>query len=111
MNVKGIATKFAKGDIQYVLGRFKTVRVVYSGVRRLMAKPVLEPDGRLTLFEQAGQDSRHVFSHNNIQRRADRYLRADCGVIELGWRRALRQRCSGFSLMRSRRLLLRRGTC
>ena len=36
-----------------------------------------------------GRDSRHVFSRNNIHRHADRYRRAGCGIIALGWRRAL----------------------
>ena len=43
-------------------------------------------------YERRGQDSRYVFSRNNIHRHADRYRRAGCGVIALGWRRALRQR-------------------
>ena len=36
MNVSGIASRIYGLDFQYVLGRFKTVRVTYSGLRRLI---------------------------------------------------------------------------
>lgn len=37
MNLKSIARKVNQGELHYVLGRFKTVRKTYSGVRRLAA--------------------------------------------------------------------------
>jgi hypothetical protein len=35
MSVKSVAKRLAHGDVEYVLGRFKSVRVSYSGVQRL----------------------------------------------------------------------------
>jgi len=35
MNLKGIAARVRRGDLQYALGRFKSVRSVYGGVRRV----------------------------------------------------------------------------
>jgi hypothetical protein len=40
MNLRGVADRIRKGDLQYVLGRFKTIRVAYGGARRLMDRPV-----------------------------------------------------------------------
>jgi hypothetical protein len=35
MNLKGVADRIRRGDVHYVLGRFKTVRRAYSGARRI----------------------------------------------------------------------------
>lgn len=35
MNLKGIATRVRQGELSYVLGRFKSVRTTYAGVRRV----------------------------------------------------------------------------
>ena len=35
MNVRTVGARLAQGDFQYILGRFKTVRVSYSAVRHL----------------------------------------------------------------------------
>src|SRR3954470_6873285 len=40
MNLRGVADRIRKGDLQYVLGRFKTIRIAYGGARRLMDRPV-----------------------------------------------------------------------
>jgi hypothetical protein len=59
VKLKGIATRLAKGDLPYVLGRFKTVRMTYGGVRRLLDGPLTIPgkhDGRSTLFPEANVD-------------------------------------------------------
>lgn len=54
MNLQTIATKIAHGDLAYALGRFKTVRSAYSGVRQLAASfgstPVYDADGCATFF-------------------------------------------------------------
>ena len=38
MNLTGIAGRVGRGDIQYVLGRFKVVRATYSTARRLLER-------------------------------------------------------------------------
>jgi hypothetical protein len=62
MNVKSVASRIASGDVQYILGRFKTVRVAYSGVQQLRQFATrVAPDslpGRPTQFP--GQDIGHV---------------------------------------------------
>jgi hypothetical protein len=40
MNLKSVADRIRKGDLQYLLGRFKTVRIAYGGARRLMDRSV-----------------------------------------------------------------------
>jgi hypothetical protein len=39
MDLNGIAVRLRRGEIEYVLGRFRTVRAAYSGLRRLVAPP------------------------------------------------------------------------
>ncbi|WP_027583162.1 hypothetical protein [Bradyrhizobium sp. Ai1a-2] len=54
MNLQTIATRIARGDLSYALGRFKTVRSAYSGVRHLAESfggtAVSDADERTTLF-------------------------------------------------------------
>ncbi|MGY3615812.1 hypothetical protein [Bradyrhizobium sp. USDA 10063] len=62
MNFQTIATRIARGELSYVLGRFKTVRSAYSGVRQLAASlgstAVSDADGHTTLFPDT--DISHV---------------------------------------------------
>lgn len=56
MKLQSIATRLTQGDagLSYVLGRFKTVRVAYSGARRLAANfgssTISDANGYATLF-------------------------------------------------------------
>ncbi|QPF86551.1 hypothetical protein IC762_09835 [Bradyrhizobium genosp. L] len=53
MNIAGIANRIRKGDLEYALGRFKTVRVAYGAMRRVIDPPapiLAEDDMRRTLF-------------------------------------------------------------
>ncbi|MDA9526882.1 hypothetical protein ACM42_00155 [Bradyrhizobium sp. CCBAU 25338] len=51
MNLRGIATRLFEGDIRYALGRFRTVRLAYSGARRLMDRHIpLQQNRTSTLF-------------------------------------------------------------
>jgi len=51
MNLQGIAGRFSEGDIHYVLGRFRTVRLAYGAARRLLERGVVaEQNGIPTLF-------------------------------------------------------------
>jgi hypothetical protein len=52
MNVRTVARRIKSADLQYVLGRFKTVRRSYSGLQRLkgVLRAPLAIDGRSTLF-------------------------------------------------------------
>jgi hypothetical protein len=54
MNLQAIATRIARGDLAYALGRFRTVRSAYSGVRQLAASfgstAVSDADEHTTLF-------------------------------------------------------------
>ncbi|MCK1403844.1 hypothetical protein IVB45_13695 [Bradyrhizobium sp. 4] len=57
MNLRGIAARIVKGDIQYALGRFWTVRSVYGGARRLMDRRVsVQQNGSSTLFPDQNVD-------------------------------------------------------
>ena len=58
MKLKGVVDRVRRGDVQYVLGRFKTVRVAYGGARRLMDPPIRRRNGEATLFP--GVDVDHV---------------------------------------------------
>jgi len=53
MNLKSVAAKIGKGDVQYALGRFRTVRLLYGGMRRLVDGPIPVRDARPTLFPDA----------------------------------------------------------
>jgi hypothetical protein len=54
MNLQSVTARLAKGEIQYVLGRFRTVRGAYAGARRLLDGPVsVRDDTRATLFPNA----------------------------------------------------------
>ena len=54
MDFHGVATKLAKGDIHYALGRFRIVRLAYGGMRRLTDRPAPVPqNGCSTLFPNA----------------------------------------------------------
>jgi hypothetical protein len=54
MNLQAIATRIARGDLAYALGRFRTVRSAYSSVRQLAASfgstAVSDADEHTTLF-------------------------------------------------------------
>ncbi|UEM15939.1 hypothetical protein J4G43_018030 [Bradyrhizobium barranii subsp. barranii] len=54
MNIQSIATKIARGDVAYALGRFRTVRSAYSSVRHLAASlgspTVPDAEKHATLF-------------------------------------------------------------
>ncbi len=54
MNIHTIATKIARGDVAYALGRFRTVRSAYSSVRHLAeslgSAAAPDADKRATLF-------------------------------------------------------------
>jgi hypothetical protein len=60
MNLKSVASRISHGEFHYVLGRFKTVRVSYSNLRRL--RSVMgggtppETDGLPTLFPETDVD-------------------------------------------------------
>jgi hypothetical protein len=57
VNLRGIAARIVKGDIQYALGRFWTVRSVYGGARRLMDRRVsVQQNGSSTLFPDQNVD-------------------------------------------------------
>ncbi len=57
MNFRGVVAKVSKGDIHYALGRFRTVRLAYSGIRRLTDSRVLvQQNGSSTLFPNANID-------------------------------------------------------
>lgn len=60
MNLNGVANRIRRGDVQYVLGRFKTIRVAYGGARRvmdLMAPTSMNGSGKqATLFADADVD-------------------------------------------------------
>jgi hypothetical protein len=60
MNIKTIAGRIAQGEIHYVLGRFRTVRVSYSGLQRFRRAvrrvPPPEIAGRPTLFPNTDVD-------------------------------------------------------
>jgi hypothetical protein len=60
MNLKTLADKISHGEIQYVLGRFKTVRVSYSRLQRLRGLggrvPPTEIAGLPTLFPNTDVD-------------------------------------------------------
>ncbi len=62
MNLNGVANRIRQGDLQYVMGRFKTVRVAYGGARRvmdMMAPAVIRAGGSPpTLFPDI--DLKHV---------------------------------------------------
>jgi hypothetical protein len=57
MNFQTIVTRIARGDLAYALGRFRTVRSAYSGVRQLAAcfgsSAVSDVNGHTTLFPGA----------------------------------------------------------
>jgi hypothetical protein len=54
MNLQRIIVKVSKGDIHYALGRFRTVRLAYGGVRRLTDRRILmQQSGGPTLFPGA----------------------------------------------------------
>jgi len=53
MNIGSVVTKLRNGDVQYALGRFRTVRSLYGGMRRLVDGPVSVRDARPTLFPDA----------------------------------------------------------
>jgi hypothetical protein len=55
MNLKGVADRIRRGDLQYVLGRFKTVRIAYGGARRLIDPQRAQPRNgeSRTLFPDA----------------------------------------------------------
>lgn len=54
MNLAGVARRIRKADVQYMLGRFRTVRVAYGNMRRVLAgsPPGFDNDGERcqTLF-------------------------------------------------------------
>lgn len=60
MNLNGVANRIRRGDVQYVLGRFKTIRVAYGGARRvmdMMAPASMNGSGKqATLFPDADVD-------------------------------------------------------
>src|SRR5215211_2083351 len=39
MSISGVAQRNLRSDFQYVFGRFRSVRVTYSGVRRVLEAP------------------------------------------------------------------------
>jgi hypothetical protein len=47
MDIAGVARRIRAGDVQYMLGRFRTVRVAYGGMRRVLEGrwPVLDNEG------------------------------------------------------------------
>lgn len=56
MNLKSIARKINRGELHYVLGRFRTVRKTYSGIRGLregFAPTAVAIDGHQTMFPDA----------------------------------------------------------
>jgi hypothetical protein len=54
MDLQRVAARLAKGDLHYALGRFRTVRIAYGGIRRLLDGPVTAREGELsTLFPDA----------------------------------------------------------
>ena len=54
MNFQGIVAKVSKGDLHYALGRFRTVRLAYAGIRRLTDGRVsVQQNGSSTLFPDA----------------------------------------------------------
>jgi hypothetical protein len=57
MKLKAVVNRIRRADIQYMAGRFKTVRVAYGGMRRLLDRPLPAPatisNGRPTLFPEA----------------------------------------------------------
>ena len=60
MNFRSVAGRLRRGEFHYALGRFKTVRASYSGLRRLRGMvgraPELKGAGRPTLFPNANVD-------------------------------------------------------
>jgi hypothetical protein len=54
MNFQGVVAKVSKGDFHYALGRFRTVRLAYGGIRRLTDGRVsVQQNGCSTLFPDA----------------------------------------------------------
>jgi hypothetical protein len=51
MNFQRVVAKVSKGDLHYALGRFRTVRLAYGGMRRLT-------DGRVPM---QGNGPQHCF--------------------------------------------------
>ena len=60
MNLQSIASKILAGELNYVIGRFKTVRATYSHVRRIAERfaPNVSDnrDGQSTLFPHVDVD-------------------------------------------------------
>lgn len=50
MNLRSVAARVGNGDIPFVLGRFRTVRTIYGGVRRLVDGRPSTQNGGPTLF-------------------------------------------------------------
>lgn len=81
MNLKGIAARVRKGDIQYALGRFNAVRRIYGGIRLLGDGALNDPaatDGAQSLFD--GADVKQIT--NSIRKEAVFVgLRLPAGIV------------------------------